>query len=173
MGVLCKVVDLMLLLTFLTVTVVAPVLDTQVYFPQSMFPNAFVSVYKWYTTEHQDYLLVDKPHFFTALAIFELIFQFPLALLNIYGLLTSKPWFNTTCIIFGASLTAILGELMGSEKSSDKLVMMYSPFWGFSFASRAPFTKWQSFCNHWQWTYCFGKEKDCLSQDRKMIIFFL
>ncbi|XWS69530.1 hypothetical protein CRYUN_Cryun04dG0186900 [Craigia yunnanensis] len=135
MGALCKVVDVILLLTFLTILVVSPVLDAQIYLPESMFPNVLIRLYKWYSIEHQDYLLVDKPHFFTALMKLELVFQWPLALLNIYGLLTSKPWFNTTCIIFGASvitsMTAILGEMIGSEKASDKLVMMYSPFWGF------------------------------------------
>ena len=104
MGVLCKVVDVILLLTFLAISVVAPVLDAQIYLPQSMFPNVLIRLYNWYSIEHQDYLLVDKPHFFTALMMLELVFQWPLALLNIYGLLTSKPWFNTTCIIFGASV---------------------------------------------------------------------
>ncbi|XVE74486.1 hypothetical protein DITRI_Ditri12bG0020400 [Diplodiscus trichospermus] len=134
MGVLCKVVDLILFLTFLSVSVVTPVMDAQLFLPQSMFPNAFISLFKWYTTITQDYLLMEKPYFFTALIKLEVFFLLPLALLNIYGMLTSKPWFNTTCIIFGTSLftcaTAMLGELIVSEKSSDKLVMLYSPFWG-------------------------------------------
>ncbi|XVF43394.1 hypothetical protein PTKIN_Ptkin02bG0036700 [Pterospermum kingtungense] len=134
MGVICKVADGILLLTFLTIVVVAPVLDAQTYLPQTMVPNMFIRLHNWYITEYQDYLLVDKPLFFVALMKLELVFQFPLALVNIYGLLTSKPWFNTTCLIFGASfitsMTALLGELMGSPKSSEKLVMLYSPFWG-------------------------------------------
>ena len=104
MGALCKVVDVILLLTFLTISVVAPFLDAQTYLPQSIFPNVLIRLYKWYTIENQDYLLVDKPHFFTALMKLELVFQWPLALITIYGLLTSKPWFNTTCLIFGASV---------------------------------------------------------------------
>ncbi|XWS34282.1 hypothetical protein CRYUN_Cryun21dG0027500 [Craigia yunnanensis] len=135
MGALCKVVDVILLLTFLTISVVAPFLDAQAYLPESIFPNVLIRLHKWYTIEHQDYLLVEKPHFFIALMKLELVFQWPLALLNIYGMLASKPWFNTTCLIFGASvitsMTAILGEMVGSQKASDKLVMMYSPFWGF------------------------------------------
>ncbi|XP_021293234.1 transmembrane protein 97-like [Herrania umbratica] len=131
---LCKVVDLVLLLTFLTISVVAPFLDAQIFLPQWVFPDVLIRFHKWYTIEHQDYLLMEKPHFFTALMKLELVFQFPLALVNIYGLLASKPWFNTTCLIFGASLmthmTAILGEMVGSQKASDKLIMMYSPFWG-------------------------------------------
>ncbi|XP_022775736.1 sigma intracellular receptor 2-like [Durio zibethinus] len=136
MGALGKVVDLILLLTFLAISVVAPFLDSQTFLPQSMFPDFLVRFYKWYAIENQDYLLLEKPHFFIALMKLELFFVWPLALLNIYGLLTSKPWFNTSCLIFGAALitstTAMVGDMIGSQKpSSDKLVMMYSPFIAF------------------------------------------
>ncbi|XWS64102.1 hypothetical protein CRYUN_Cryun06bG0158100 [Craigia yunnanensis] len=78
--------------------------------------------------------MVEKPHFLVALVWLELVFQWPLVLLNIYGILASKPWFNTTCLIYGASvitgMTALLGEMLGSQKASDILLMMYSPFMG-------------------------------------------
>ncbi|XVE91761.1 hypothetical protein REPUB_Repub01dG0039300 [Reevesia pubescens] len=136
MGVLCKVVDGILLLTFLTITVVATFLDSQCVFPKTMFPNVLVRFYKWYSIENQDYLLLELPHFFVALMKLELFYVLPLALINIYGMLTSKPWFNSTCLIFGsaliASTTAMVGDILGSQKpGSDKLALMYSPFIGF------------------------------------------
>ncbi|XP_039047073.1 uncharacterized protein LOC120187426, partial [Hibiscus syriacus] len=79
-------------------------------------------------------LMVEKPHFFVALVWMELTFQWPLALLNIYGILASKPWFNTTCLIYGVSaittMTAVLGELIGSQKGSEKLVQTHAVFMG-------------------------------------------
>ncbi|CAL0333917.1 unnamed protein product [Lupinus luteus] len=48
--------------------------------------------------------------------------------------LTSKPWFNTTCLIHGTSVStsmvAILSELTGSNKASETLLKMYYPFMG-------------------------------------------
>ncbi|KAK3204381.1 hypothetical protein Dsin_018427 [Dipteronia sinensis] len=54
--------------------------------------------------------------------------------LYIFGILCSKPWFNTTCLIYGISIatpiTTVLGELMGLGKASEKLMMMYSSSMG-------------------------------------------
>ncbi|XP_020204842.1 uncharacterized protein LOC109790144, partial [Cajanus cajan] len=75
-----------------------------------------------------------KPHFFVGLVWLELLFQWPLAILNFYAILTSKPWFNTTCLIYGVSVTtsmaAILSEMMGSKRTSEKLLTMYASFLG-------------------------------------------
>ncbi|XVF85653.1 hypothetical protein PTKIN_Ptkin17bG0133900 [Pterospermum kingtungense] len=135
MGALCKVVDSILLLMFLIISVVAPLFDSQTCLPETIYPDVLVRLNKWYAGEFQDHLLVKKPHFFVALVWLELVFQWPLALLNVYGMLSSKPWFNTTCLAFGASIitymAAILGEMLGSQKAPDKLLMMYCPFLGF------------------------------------------
>ncbi|XVE85644.1 hypothetical protein DITRI_Ditri17bG0107000 [Diplodiscus trichospermus] len=135
MGALCKVVDTILLLAFVLISVVAPLFDSQTCLPESIYPELLVGMKNWYAGEYQDFLVVEKPHFFVALVWLEFVFQWPLALLNVYGMLASKPWFNTTSLVFGASLTtsmaAILGEILGSRKASDKLLMMYSPFLGF------------------------------------------
>ncbi|XVE91759.1 hypothetical protein REPUB_Repub01dG0039100 [Reevesia pubescens] len=129
MGALCKVVDSILLLLFLLISVAVPLVDTQTLFPQSLYPDLLVLIYKWFEVEFQHFLLVEKPHFFVALVWLALIFLWPLALLNVYGMLASKPWFNTTCLIFAASfittLVAILGEILGSPKATDKLLMFY------------------------------------------------
>ncbi|XP_022734771.1 sigma intracellular receptor 2-like [Durio zibethinus] len=135
MGAFCKVVDATLLLIFVLISVVAPLFDSQTCLPESIYPDLLVRMNKWYAGEYQDFLVVEKRHFFVALVWLELAFLWPLALLNVYGMLGSKPWFNTTCLLFGASLTtsmaAILGEMVGSAKTSDKLLMIYSPFLGF------------------------------------------
>ncbi|PHU12205.1 hypothetical protein BC332_19135 [Capsicum chinense] len=50
-----------------------------------------------------------------------------------------KSWINTTCLLYGVSiltsLVAILSEMQGSERASDKLLMLYYPFLGFAVLS--------------------------------------
>lgn len=104
MGALCKVFDSILLLTFLVISVVAPLFDSQTCLPETIYPDVLVRLKNWYAGEYQDFLVMEKPHFFVALVWLELVFLWPLALLNVYGMLASKPWFNTTCLAYGASL---------------------------------------------------------------------
>ncbi|GMI99835.1 hypothetical protein like AT1G05210 [Hibiscus trionum] len=133
MGFIGKVVDTMLLFTFLSMSLVPPLLDSQALLPESVVPDVLLRLYKWYTTEHQDYLLLERPAFFIALTKLELFYVWPLAMINLYGLLTAKPWFKSTCLIFGSALltstTAMVGDMLGSQKPmAGKLAMMYSPF---------------------------------------------
>ncbi|XWS34280.1 hypothetical protein CRYUN_Cryun21dG0027300 [Craigia yunnanensis] len=134
MGILCKVVDTVLLVAFVVMLLVGPLIDAQLVLPETTFPEVRIRLKQSYAVEYQDYLRVEKPHFFVALVWLELVFQWPLVLLNIYGILASKRWFNTTCLIYGASvitaMAASLGELPGSQNASDKLLKMYSPFMG-------------------------------------------
>ncbi|KAF2284963.1 hypothetical protein P3X46_012180 [Hevea brasiliensis] len=135
MGALTKLIDVVLLLFFLVIAVAAPLLDAQTCLPSSYFPDFLIDLKRWYSQEYGDYLMSEKPHFFVGVVWLELLFQWPLAFFNLYGILASKPWFNTTCLIYGSSvftsMGAILAELMGSGKASDKLMMIYSPFMGF------------------------------------------
>jgi len=105
MGILLKLVDFTLFLFFLLITIVAPLIDAQTCLPLSYFPEILVNVKTWYTNEYGDYLVADKPHFFVGLVWLELLFQWPLAVLNVYAILSSKGWFNTTCLIYGVSLS--------------------------------------------------------------------
>ncbi|XWS23007.1 hypothetical protein CRYUN_Cryun29cG0084300 [Craigia yunnanensis] len=134
MGILCKVVDTVLLVVFVVMLLAGPLIDAQLVLPETTFLDVLIRLKQSYAEEYQDYLMVEKPHFFVALVWLGLVFQWPLLLLNIYGILASKPWFNTTCLIYGASvitaMAALLGELLGSQKASDKLLKMYSPFMG-------------------------------------------
>ncbi|XP_022735407.1 uncharacterized protein LOC111288689 [Durio zibethinus] len=134
MGILCKVVDTVLLVVFVVMLLAGPLIDAQLVLPVTTFPDVLIRLKQSYAEEYQDYLRLEKPHFFVALVWLELVFQWPLVLLNIYGILASKPWLNTTCLIYGASvitaMAALLGELLGSPKATDKLLKVYCPFMG-------------------------------------------
>ncbi|KAG2717049.1 hypothetical protein I3843_03G156300 [Carya illinoinensis] len=134
MGAFLKLVDAVLFLFFVVIAVAAPLIDAQMCLPAGLFPDLLVELNSWYTREYGDYLVAEKPHFFVGIVWVELLFQWPLALLNLYGILGGKPWFNTTCLIYGVScftcMAAILSELVGSQKASDKLLMTYFPFMG-------------------------------------------
>ena len=111
MGILCKVVDTVLLVVFVVMLLVGPLIDAQLVLPEATFPDVLIRLKQSYAEEYQDYLRVEKPHFFVALVWLGLVFQWPLVLLNIYGILASKPWFNTTCLIYGASvITAMVNK---------------------------------------------------------------
>lgn len=112
MGVVLKLVDAILFLFFLLIAVVAPLIDAQTCLPLSYFPEFLVQLKEHYTQDYGDYLLAEKPHFFVGLVWLELLFQWPLALLNLYAILTSKPWFNTTCLMYGVSTSTSMVSLL-------------------------------------------------------------
>ncbi|KAF5949994.1 hypothetical protein HYC85_011987 [Camellia sinensis] len=96
MGVLIKLIDAVLLLFFLAVILPAPTFDAQVCFPSKFFPNFLVDLNLWFTSEYSDYLLIEKPSFFVGLMWLEL---------NLYAILVrGKPWFNSTCLVYGVSV---------------------------------------------------------------------
>ncbi|KAF7805805.1 transmembrane protein 97-like [Senna tora] len=134
MGFVVKLVDATLFLFFLIIAAAAPLLDAQTLVPHTYFPHFLLRLKAWYTAHYGDYLVAEKPHFFVGLVWFELLFQWPLVLFNLYGVLTAKPWFPTTCLIYGVSVStsmaAILSEMLGSKRASDRLLMMYFPFMG-------------------------------------------
>lgn len=104
MGALLKLVDAVLFLAFLVIAVVAPLFDAQTCLPATVFPEILVELKNWYGREYGDYLITEKPDFFVGLVWLELLFQWPLSVLNLYGILASKRWFRTTCLIYGASM---------------------------------------------------------------------
>ncbi|KAI4325090.1 hypothetical protein MLD38_030516 [Melastoma candidum] len=134
MGCFQKLFDGLLLVYFLFMAVIIPLFDGQSCIPRSFFPDILVNLKDIYAREYGDYLVAERPHFFVGLVGLELAFHWPLCLANLVGILGSKPWFPTTCLVYGVSLVtsmaAILPDLMWSSKSSDKLVMVYSPFLG-------------------------------------------
>ncbi|KAJ4730021.1 Transmembrane protein 97, predicted [Melia azedarach] len=134
MGAFVQITDAILFLFFVVIALAAPLIDGQTCLPINFYPPFLVELKQWYTHEYGDYLVAEKPDFFVGMVWLELLFQWPLAVVNIFAILTSKTWFNITCLIYGASvftsMTAILAELKGSGKASDKLMMMYVPFMG-------------------------------------------
>ncbi|CAL5321579.1 unnamed protein product [Camellia sinensis] len=105
MGVLLKLIDAVLLFFFLVVILAAPAFDAQVCFPSKFFPNFLVDLNLWFTSEYGDYLLIEKPSFFVGLMWLERLFQWPLAIANLYAILVGgKLWFNSTCLVYGVSV---------------------------------------------------------------------
>ncbi|PIA27529.1 hypothetical protein AQUCO_07700064v1 [Aquilegia coerulea] len=135
MGIL-KLVDAILFIYFLFITIATIFFDSQICLPSHIFPEILIETKTWYANEYGDYLVSEKPHFFVGLISLELLVQMPLSLANIYAILASKSWYPTTCLIQGVStatsMVAILAELNGSQKASDKLLMIYAPFLGFA-----------------------------------------
>ncbi|KAK9924566.1 hypothetical protein M0R45_032930 [Rubus argutus] len=81
----------------------ARMVDAQLVLPLSLFPEWMVEYKNWYIREFDDYCYVEKPHLFVGLVLVELVFQWPLGLANLYGMLAGKSWYNTTCLVYGAS----------------------------------------------------------------------
>ncbi|KAK4758952.1 hypothetical protein SAY87_020253 [Trapa incisa] len=135
MGALLKLTDAVLFLVFLVVALAAPLLDAQTCLPATVFPDLLLEAKVWYSREYGDYLFTEKPHFFVGLVWLELLFQWPLAIVNLYGILASKRWFRITCLIYGVSLftsmVAIMSEMVWSQKASEDLLKLYFPFMGF------------------------------------------
>ncbi|KAH7533053.1 hypothetical protein FEM48_Zijuj04G0089100 [Ziziphus jujuba var. spinosa] len=137
MGIVINLIDALLFSFFLSIAILTPLIDAQICLPHShtFYPDLLLDATHWYTNEFGDYLVAEKPDFFVGIIWVELLLQWPLALVNLYGILASKPWFNTTCLCYGVSaFTAnipIIVEMMGSGKATEKMFMMYHAFLGF------------------------------------------
>ncbi|KAL1821735.1 hypothetical protein DCAR_0418154 [Daucus carota subsp. sativus] len=136
MGSLTKLIDAVLFLFFLVIAVAAPVLDFQTCLPRDLYPDALVNLKKWYADIYGDYLVAEKPHFFVGIVWVELLFQWPLSIAALYGILGGKSWVRTVSLMYGSStltaMVAILAEMRNSGKASEKLFMLYYPFLGFA-----------------------------------------
>ncbi|KAJ0429470.1 putative sigma intracellular receptor 2, EXPERA domain-containing protein [Helianthus annuus] len=136
MGALMKLVDAILFVFFLIIVIAAPLLDGQSCLPSNIFPDILVRLNTWYAHEYGDYLVSEKPHFFVGLVWLELVFAWPLSVASLYGIVAGKSWLPTTCLMYGVStltaMVAILSEMVGSGKASEKLLKMYYPFLGFA-----------------------------------------
>ncbi|KAK1432219.1 hypothetical protein QVD17_09113 [Tagetes erecta] len=131
-----KLVDAILFVFFLIIALGAPLLDAQACLPANIFPDVLIRLNTWYANEYGDYLVFEKPHFFVGLVWLELVYAWPLAIASLYGIVAGKPWLRTTCLLYGVStltsMVAILSELVGSGKASEKVLKMYFPFFGFA-----------------------------------------
>ncbi|KAL0697325.1 hypothetical protein Bca4012_053447 [Brassica carinata] len=116
MGALGKLIDLSLFFFFAVLAVFLPLIDGQVVL-SGIYPKFLTDLKNWCSSEFNDYLFTEKPHFFVGLAWQELLLQWPLTIANVYAFLTRKSWYGTTCLLYGASfvtfMAAALGDIIG------------------------------------------------------------
>ncbi|KAL3509700.1 hypothetical protein ACH5RR_029101 [Cinchona calisaya] len=141
MGSIIKLIDAALFLYFIIIAFAVPLIDGQAILPPDLYPKFLVELKSWFFEYIDHYLVFEMPHFYVGITWFELLFQWPVSLLCVYAFAAGKSWFNTTSLIYGssflASLAAILAELIGSKRASDKLLKFYYPFVGFAVLSFA------------------------------------
>ncbi|KAJ3670417.1 hypothetical protein LUZ60_010741 [Juncus effusus] len=132
MGIISLFLDTIILLFSLTISLSAPLIDAQVILPSSLYPSPLISLHKWYAGQFGDYLMTEKPLFFVGLVWIEILCLWPLCVMNVYGVLKGKSWVKTTALMAGVcagtSMAAIMSEILGSGRASEKLIQMYTPF---------------------------------------------
>lgn len=111
MDALVKTIDAILFVMFAITAVNAVLIDVQLCLPASFFSSSLAELKNWYVREFEDYLGKEKPHFFLGLIWVELVFQWPLLVANLYGIWAAKPWYNTTCLAYGASFFTTMVNL--------------------------------------------------------------
>jgi len=112
MGALGKLINISLFFFFALMAINVPLLNGQILFP-GIYPKLLTDLKDWYSSEFNDYLFIEKPLFFVGLVWHEIIFLLPLSIVNIYAILTSKSWFGTTSLLYGASfLTSMVHFLL-------------------------------------------------------------
>lgn len=104
MGSLVKLIDALLFLLLLAIAFETPLIEGQACLPITLYPDFLVELRSWYAGEVGDYLMTETPDFYVGIIWVELLFQWPLVLVNLYGILAGKHWFNTTCLSYGISL---------------------------------------------------------------------
>ncbi|XP_027172977.1 sigma intracellular receptor 2-like [Coffea eugenioides] len=141
MGAPLRLIDSALFIYFLIIAIAVPLIDGQTILPIDLYPKFLIELKSWFFKQIDHYLVFEMPYFYVGIAWFELLFQWPGALMCVYGIAAGKSWFGTTSLIYGSSfltsLAAILAELIGSKRASDKLIRFYYPFLGFAVLSFA------------------------------------
>ncbi|KAG9155088.1 hypothetical protein Leryth_011072 [Lithospermum erythrorhizon] len=136
MGPWIKLVDAILFIFFLIIAIAAPLIDFQTILPLDLYPTFLVDLKSWYAKEYGDFLVSEKPSFFVGIVWVEMFLQWPFAIASLYAIVMSKSWLNTTSLVYGGSclstMAAIMAEILGSERPSEKLQMMYFPFMVFA-----------------------------------------
>ncbi|XP_065037213.1 uncharacterized protein LOC135672645 [Musa acuminata AAA Group] len=132
MGFISGLVNVVVVLFSCVVAVAVPLIVAQICLPGWLYPAPLVELKQWYGEVFGDYLVTEKPHFFTGLVWVDIAFVWPLSLANVYGILARRPWVSTTSLMAGVStatsMAAIMAELLGSGKASEQLLQIYFPF---------------------------------------------
>ncbi|CAM0876848.1 unnamed protein product [Alopecurus aequalis] len=139
MGVVSAVADAVVVLFSLTIVVAAPLIDGQSVLPHTLYPAPLRGLKRWYAAEFDDYLMAQPPAFLRGLFLLELAFLWPLAVATLYGILAKRRWAATTSLMAGVttltSMSAILGEMLGSGRATPKLLQLYVPYAVFAVAA--------------------------------------
>ncbi|KAI8014511.1 hypothetical protein LOK49_LG05G02055 [Camellia lanceoleosa] len=114
-----KLMDRVLIVFSVTFAVIAPLDAGLLFLTPNLDPNnnnnLLVHHLKpLYEFKFGDYLVTNKPAFFVALVWLEVVFLWPLQLLNLYGIILSPhpSWLALTFLLFGASYcTAMLDDM--------------------------------------------------------------
>ncbi|KAF8655134.1 hypothetical protein HU200_061271 [Digitaria exilis] len=132
MGIISAAADALIAVFSLTIAVAAPLIDGQSVLPHDLYPARLVELKGWYAAEFGDYLMARPPAFFRGIVWLELAFLWPLSVATLYGILTRRRWVATTSLMAGVatltSMSAVLGDMLGSGKATPTLLQMYVPF---------------------------------------------
>ncbi|PNT74734.1 sigma intracellular receptor 2 [Brachypodium distachyon] len=133
MGVLTTAADVVIVIFATTIAFLAPLLVSQAVLPRRFFPAPLVAFRRWYAAKFNDYLAADDPPaFFRGITWLELAFEWPLWVASIYGILAHRSWAGTTVLMAGVftltSLSAILGDILGSGRATKKLLLVHIPY---------------------------------------------
>lgn len=110
--------------------------DAQAIISREMYPRVLVEVMDYYTANYQDVFMKLPPVWFQSFIFCEILFQFPLLLINLYGLWKDKRWVPFSCIIYGTHVATtcipILWEMWASQEilweNKIILTLIYSPY---------------------------------------------
>lgn len=132
-GVVMKVIDAIVLGLLVVIALAVPLFDAQLILPPHLFPEFLIHFKDWLTLQLDHYMLVEKPYFYVGFAWLQLLFNWPLSIAALYSFAAGNTTcFTTTCLPLAVSLftclVAILGELLGSGRGSDKLLVFYFAF---------------------------------------------
>ncbi|KAF7061498.1 hypothetical protein CFC21_068188 [Triticum aestivum] len=132
MGVLSAVADAVVVLFSLTIAMAAPLIGAQSVLPPHLYPAPLRDFKRWYAAEFDDYLMAQPPAFLLGIFWLEIAFLWPLSVATIYGVLARRRWGATTSLMAGVStltsMSAILGEMLGSGRATPRLLQLYAPY---------------------------------------------
>ncbi|KAE8810566.1 transmembrane protein 97-like [Hordeum vulgare] len=137
MGVVSAVADAVVVLFSLTIAMAAPLIGAQSVLPRHLYPALLQDLKRWYAAEFDDYLMAEPPAFLRGIFWLEIAFLWPLSVATIYGVLARRRWAATTSLMAGVttltSMSAILGEMLGSGRATPRLLQLYAPYVVFAF----------------------------------------
>ncbi|THU74573.1 hypothetical protein C4D60_Mb04t34810 [Musa balbisiana] len=126
MGFISGLVNVVVVLFSGVMAVAVPLIVAQICLPGWLYPAPLVELKRWYGEVFGDYLVTEKPHFFTGLVWVDIAFVWPLSLANVYGILARRPWVSTTSLMAGVSTaTSMLLKPANRFRQSPSIVPVF------------------------------------------------